>query len=516
MKFAFRALLSLGGSLWVFCAPGFAVADEESGGRPAEKPLERRSSATAGHVELQRELDELLVTIRDLVKDVQSHRGTSYLSAALDLTTDVESQLQRLERASDGAEAKRIVFRQLNWVRELRLALKALREMKAVQDQADEGAGECAALENTLQDRIHAYVEAPTQEERALQALLSEANQTGAQVRARMDAAAETERLLSAWRATARSFSPSEGAWGRISAHTRDSADQIHAHWQEKHAALSKACERLTRGQEHPDVQMARAGISRDSTDQDYRSLGDEFSRWKAELDALRDGTDHPCNTFWLKQLRAACVRQHLRGLSLAASTTLPSTMGARVPEAPAATALVAAPSPARAVHFILRLGFDAGGDSLATVQFTDGSTEGLTAGGGVTVAGGLLYVPTSIPIAIESTIGVKVDTAGASNGEVQFERLVLDVLASVQEQGHRLGGGLTFHLATTFSCTGAIRCPDVTSKNAVGGIMQYAYGGYSSGFVWEVGARLTFIEYEFPGGSINGSSLGVLTSIGY
>ena len=27
MKFAFRALLSLGGSLWVFCAPGFAVAD---------------------------------------------------------------------------------------------------------------------------------------------------------------------------------------------------------------------------------------------------------------------------------------------------------------------------------------------------------------------------------------------------------------------------------------------------------------------------------------------------------
>ncbi len=263
--------------------------------REVEKALGRLASSTAGRAELQKKLEELLVTLSDRVKDAQSHSGTSYVHGAVELTREIESQLERLRYAQgDDAEAKRLAYQWPYWVRELRPALEALREMKAVQNRADESAGKCDALEKTLQDKIRAIVADPTQHESALRTLPPEADQTGAQVKASMEKAAEVDRQIAAWLSTAKSFGQSEGTWARITSHTRDSADRIHAHWREKYAALVKSCERLALGKEHPDVRKALEEMSRDTStaNQSYRSLRDEFNRWKVEVDKLRDWTD--------------------------------------------------------------------------------------------------------------------------------------------------------------------------------------------------------------------------------
>lgn len=263
--------------------------------REVEKALGRLASSTAGRAELLKKLDERLVTLSDRVKDAQSHSGTSYVNGAVELTREVESQLERLRYAQgDDAEAKRIAYQWPYWVRELRPALEALREMKTVQNRADESAGKCDALEKTLQDKLRATVADPTQHESALRTLPAEADQTGAQVKASMEKAAEVDRQLAAWLSAAKAFGQSEGTWARITSHTRDSADRIHAHWREKYAALVKSCERLALGKEHPDVRKALEEMGRDTSTaaQNYRSLRDEFNRWKVEVDKLRDWTD--------------------------------------------------------------------------------------------------------------------------------------------------------------------------------------------------------------------------------
>ncbi len=263
--------------------------------REVEKALGRLASSTAGRADLQKKIEELLVTIGDRVKDAQSHSGTSYVNGAVELTKEVESQLERLRYAQgDDAEAKRIAYQWSYWVRELRPSLEALREMKTVQNRADESAGKCDVLEKALQDKIRAFVADPTQHESALRSLPPEADQTGAQVKSSMDKAAEVDRQIDGWLPVAKAFGQSEGTWARISSQTRDSADRIHAHWKEKYGALVKSCERLALGAQHPDVKKAIEEMSRDTSNasQSYRALRDEFNRWKTEVDKLRDWTD--------------------------------------------------------------------------------------------------------------------------------------------------------------------------------------------------------------------------------
>jgi hypothetical protein len=54
------------------------------------------------------------------------------------------------------------------------------------------------------------------------------------------------------------------------------------------------------------------------------------------------------------------------------------------------------------------------------------------------------------------------------------------------------------------------------SADDALGGILQYAYGDYDGGFVWDVGARVTLISYQAPGGSFSGNSFGAFFSFGY
>lgn len=178
-----------------------------------------------------------------------------------------------------------------------------------------------------------------------------------------------------------------------------------------------------------------------------------------------------------------------------------------------AASALLVVGSPARAdgggvvgrrnAGVLLRMGFDAGGDELVKVRWSNGKRGSIKAGQLMTLAAGVLYRPDA-PWALEGTIGYKLDKVNGSNGSIQFTRIPLDLIVDWAHGGHRLGAGPTVHLAPTLSCDADGACDgvgDVTFDTAFGGILQYAYGfpvGLNGGF--DVGVRCTVIRYSGSG----------------
>jgi hypothetical protein len=178
--------------------------------------------------------------------------------------------------------------------------------------------------------------------------------------------------------------------------------------------------------------------------------------------------------------------------------------------------ALFALPAWARDLHFIGRFGIEGGGDTVASVQSSNGE-QNVSAGGLVVLAAGLVYAPPTRPFVIESTIGYKVDNVTGSNGEVKFARWPFELLASYRVGANRFGGGLTYHMSPTYTCSIDNICADsVTLDNALGGVVQYAWGSYEGSWVYDLGLRLTFIDYKAPGGTISGTSIGGFLSFGF
>lgn len=180
--------------------------------------------------------------------------------------------------------------------------------------------------------------------------------------------------------------------------------------------------------------------------------------------------------------------------------------------------ALAAGPAAASDLHLVARMAIEGGGARLAKVTMTDGSTQSLSAGGLFGIGAGLVYMPTGTPVAFEATLGYKVDDVTASNGQLKFARWPIEFLASYVAERHRIGGGLAYHTSPTYTCDIGGFCSDkVTFDNSVGAVVQYGYGDYGGRFVWDVGARITFITYRGSGlNSVSGNSVGGFVSFGF
>jgi hypothetical protein len=254
--------------------------------------LGRLANSRTGRSELRKKLDELLVTLSDRINDVQSQSGTSYVNGAIEISKEIESQLERLKNAQgDDEESKRIASSWPQWTRDLRTSLESLKEMKTNQNRADDGDEKCVSLEKSLQETIRGYVGNPEAHENALKSLPDEADRIGAPIAAGIAKATEVDRQMADWHARAKSFSQSEGNWSRATSNLKSSADRVYDHWKAEYASMIKACERLVRGRDNPDVKKAVDEMQRDTSAaaDSYKALRDEFGRWKAEVDKLRD-----------------------------------------------------------------------------------------------------------------------------------------------------------------------------------------------------------------------------------
>jgi hypothetical protein len=165
-----------------------------------------------------------------------------------------------------------------------------------------------------------------------------------------------------------------------------------------------------------------------------------------------------------------------------------------------------------RSVGFLLRTSLDFGGEELAEVSISDGSTQMLKGGGLCTVAAGLFYQAPGSTLAVEGTIGYKFDRAGASNGFISFTRVPVDLVISYTHEGLRLGGGPTLHFSPSVDCDAGLCGTEISIPldSVLGGIAQVAYGFRLGNRALDLGARYTYIRYsgtDVP--SFDGSSFG-------
>ena len=107
-----------------------------------------------------------------------------------------------------------------------------------------------------------------------------------------------------------------------------------------------------------------------------------------------------------------------------------------------------------RPFKFVAGLGITGGGDTLANVTYTNGDTQSIKGGGLVMFyVGGEFRIGTLVSLQV--TLGHHVDGSYASNGDLEFKRNPIDVIAYVPVDKFRLGMGAHFVNSATLKGTG-------------------------------------------------------------
>lgn len=171
-------------------------------------------------------------------------------------------------------------------------------------------------------------------------------------------------------------------------------------------------------------------------------------------------------------------------------------------------------PQQAKSLRFLLGAGLTFGGDTLATVSYIDGSSDSVTAGDGLVFYGGLDY-RLDDAISLQGTLGYHFDsTKPATNGEVTFSRIPLELLAYYHiNDAFRLGGGIRIVTGPKLEGSGIASSANWTFDNTVGMIIEGEYLLHRT-----FGIKLRHVSERYqPSGSpvsIDGSHFGVLANL--
>jgi opacity protein-like surface antigen len=162
-------------------------------------------------------------------------------------------------------------------------------------------------------------------------------------------------------------------------------------------------------------------------------------------------------------------------------------------------------------VRFLLGAGLTFGGDKLATVQFSDGSTEDIKGGGLVQLYGGVEF-RLGDQVSAQATVGYHVDdTSAASNGSVRFSRIPVDLLLLYRVNDKvRLGGGVQLANSPEVKGSGVASNIHLEFENATGAIIEGEYL-----FTPHVGMKVRYVSEKFKVKNSNveadGNHLGLL-----
>jgi opacity protein-like surface antigen len=167
-----------------------------------------------------------------------------------------------------------------------------------------------------------------------------------------------------------------------------------------------------------------------------------------------------------------------------------------------------AQPQPPTTVTPLLGMGLTYGGDKLAEVQFTNGDSQSIRAGGLV-----MLYVGAEWRIsplmALQGTVGYHVHDSSGSNGSLRFSRYPVDLLALYSLNDRvRLGGGVEFANSPKVGSDGVLAGINGKFKDSTGLVLEGEYL-----FSPHVGLKARFAshKFKFDGGSVDGNHFGLL-----
>ena len=169
------------------------------------------------------------------------------------------------------------------------------------------------------------------------------------------------------------------------------------------------------------------------------------------------------------------------------------------------------AQSASAGLHPLLGAGLTFGGDKLATVQFTDGSTDSIRAGGLLQLYGGAEYRFDNA-LTLQGTLGYHVsDSRSARNGNVRFENYPIELIALYAPMDKvRFGAGVQF--ATGARLTGSGVADDIGAKfkSATGAVIEGEYL-----FTPKMGLQLRYVNVKFApkdgGEKVDGSHGGLM-----
>ncbi len=183
----------------------------------------------------------------------------------------------------------------------------------------------------------------------------------------------------------------------------------------------------------------------------------------------------------------------------------------------PVFATLMAVAAHSHAGSFAGRLGIDGGGDKLLSLRFADGDTSSIKAGGGVFAEFGY---GTTTPfldnpaLQTDVSFGYKNDSETASNGDVEFRRLSINLNQLVKLDRFRIGAGLTYHFDNKLKTSGQFfNGGSVEFDKTLGFNMMAEYLASDRAVV---GLRATFIDYELDGVSVDGNSVGIYLGANY
>ena len=140
-------------------------------------------------------------------------------------------------------------------------------------------------------------------------------------------------------------------------------------------------------------------------------------------------------------------------------------------------------------LRFLLGGAIEFGGDEVAEVYFTNGDTQSVNAGQGISFfVGGQYQFPKVEQLLLRASVGYKYVTTQADNVHIRLTRVPLIFTANwVIAEKVRLGAGIAMHQGINFKADGV--GDDISFSNASGPIFEIAYRG--------IGISYTVMTYK-------------------
>ncbi|WP_438036197.1 hypothetical protein [Sorangium sp. So ce204] len=176
-------------------------------------------------------------------------------------------------------------------------------------------------------------------------------------------------------------------------------------------------------------------------------------------------------------------------------------------------------------LHASLGLAF--GGDELAELTYSDGSTTAVHAGEGVSLSGGLTWTPLWLGDRVGLGLGLDAgwkykSTLVDADGSIKLERIPLMAsvrsLVAIDSSWHGVvaAGGI-LELNPHLYGDGVLGGADARFDDALGGMLELGVlWGRPKGFGFEMTGRWTILSYEYMGESSNASSGSVNLTVHY
>jgi hypothetical protein len=125
-------------------------------------------------------------------------------------------------------------------------------------------------------------------------------------------------------------------------------------------------------------------------------------------------------------------------------------------------------------IHPLVGIALTGGGDKLSRIEYTNGTSQSVTAGGLVQFYGGAEYHQKGSPIGFQATLGYHVDQASARNGNQRFERFPVEAIALFNATPKfRFGAGARYAMDAKFSSDGAGYVGSGKFKSQLGGLVM-------------------------------------------